>query len=420
MSKREYEVTQLKGIPENWNIYRLKDLGKTYPGLSGKNKDDFGKGKPYIPYKNIFNNSKIDTNYLEYVTISDNEKQYSAKYGDIFFTISSEIPGEVGMSSVLLEDIKRELYLNSFCFGYRLNNFKILCPEYAAYLFRGNNVRVTIGRLAQGSTRFNISKNDILQLKVAVPPLKEQKKIISILSSVDDEIEIVDKIIDKTKELKKGLVQKLLSRGIGHKNFKITEFGEIPENWEIRKLGDICYFRQGFQISRKDQITEQKKGYVRYLYITDFFSNRNRLYVKDNKRFYHIAYEDIVVANTGNTCGKVFKGGNGVLSNNMFKIFNNRDILDRSYMWQYLNSLFYWRQLSKYFNSAGQPHVGHRNMSELKIALPNNVEEQREIASILFSVDEDISRYTIKKQKFQQLKKGLMQKLLTGKIRVKE
>lgn len=405
-------------IPENWNIYRLEDLGKTYPGLSGKTKDDFGEGKPYIPYKNIFNNGKVDTNYMQYVNISDDEKQHPVKYGDIFFTVSSEIPDEAGMSSALLNDIKGEVYLNSFCIGYRLNDFKILYPGYAAYLFREKHVRTIMTRLAQGSTRFNLSKDSVLKLKIALPPLKEQRKITSILSSVDAEIEIIDKLINKMKKLKNGLIYKLILKGIGHKKFKMSEFGEIPREWEIKKLGDICNFKQGFQISRSHQISEKRKGYVRYLYITDFFSDRNKLYIKDNKRFYHIDYKDIVVVNTGNTCGKVFRGENGVLSNNMFKIFSNRDILDRNYMWYYLNSPIYWKQLNKYFNSAGQPHVGHKNMSELKIALPD-MKEQRKIASILSSVDGEINKYLMKKQKFQKLKKGFMQQLLTGKIRVK-
>ncbi|MCV5632786.1 restriction endonuclease subunit S, partial [Escherichia coli] len=87
-------------------------------GLTGKTKEDFGAGKPYIPYINIFKNSRIDIQNLEYVQVNDDERQSVVKYGDIFFTTSSETPEEVGMSSVLLEEVS-EVFLNSFCFGFR-------------------------------------------------------------------------------------------------------------------------------------------------------------------------------------------------------------------------------------------------------------------------------------------------------------
>ncbi len=118
-----------------WEYTIFGNLGDTYTGLTGKTKEDFGAGKPYIPYINIFKNSRIDIQNLEYVQVNDDERQSVVKYGDIFFTTSSETPEEVGMSSVLLEEVS-EVFLNSFCFGFRLNNFETLIPKYARYLFR--------------------------------------------------------------------------------------------------------------------------------------------------------------------------------------------------------------------------------------------------------------------------------------------
>src|SRR5690606_29055719 len=102
-----------------WKEIELGNLGQTYSGLSGKTKEDFGSGKPYIPYLNIFSNSKINPNALELVEISPTERQNRVQHGDIFFTTSSETIEEVGMTSVLLNDLG-EVYLNSFCFGFRL------------------------------------------------------------------------------------------------------------------------------------------------------------------------------------------------------------------------------------------------------------------------------------------------------------
>ncbi|WIF94090.1 restriction endonuclease subunit S [Caminicella sporogenes] len=206
----EFKKTEIGEIPVDWEVKKLGDLGSTYNGLSGKNKDDFGRGKPFIPYKNIFDNSKIDINYLDHVVIKENENQNKVKYGDIFFTTSSETPEEVGMSSVILDEVD-ELYLNSFCFGFRLNDFNTLIPEFARYLFRGNEIRKKISRLAQGSTRFNLSKTQLLKIYIPIPPLKEQQKIASILSEVDNKIQQYELKKEKLQNLKKGLMQKLLT-----------------------------------------------------------------------------------------------------------------------------------------------------------------------------------------------------------------
>lgn len=193
-----------------WKEYKLGKLGITYNGLSGKSAKDFGDGKPYIPYKTIFDNSKIKIESIDYVNITENEKQNSVKYGDVFFTTSSETPNEVAMSSVLLDEVG-EMYLNSFCFGYRLNNFINLLPEYARYLFRTNGFRRNISKLAQGSTRYNISKNEIMKVNVLIPSIEEQRAIAQILDCMGKEIEYLNKQVENYKKQKKGLMQLLLT-----------------------------------------------------------------------------------------------------------------------------------------------------------------------------------------------------------------
>lgn len=201
---------RLKGFTGEWKYYQLNKLGTTYSGLTGKNKNDFGIGKPYIPYLNIYSNPFININELDYVNILDTESQCKVKYGDIFFTTSSETPEEVGMSSVLLSNVD-ELYLNSFCFGYRLNSFDVLLPNYAAYYFRGNDFRILLNKLAQGATRFNLSKNNLLKSKILLPPIEEQTAIANILSTADKEIELLEQDLEQEKQKKKALMQLLLT-----------------------------------------------------------------------------------------------------------------------------------------------------------------------------------------------------------------
>ena len=201
---------QLIGFKDEWKEVKLGSLGKTYGGLNGKNKNDFGTGKPYIPYINIFNNPIININSLEYVVIEKSENQNQVKFGDIFFTTSSETPEEVGMSAVILEDTD-ELYLNSFCFGFRLYDFNKLNPNFAVYFFRSNIFRKILNKLSQGSTRFNLSKNSMMKVNIILPAIKEQTAIAKILSTAAEEIHLLESELEQQKLKKKALMQLLLT-----------------------------------------------------------------------------------------------------------------------------------------------------------------------------------------------------------------
>ncbi|TKS56490.1 restriction endonuclease subunit S [Mesohalobacter halotolerans] len=196
-----------EAFPE-WEEKRLGLIGETYSGLSGKTKDDFGDGDNYIQYKQIFDNSKIDIKDCGKVELKENEKQNEVKFGDVFFTVSSETPDEIATASVYLGETTEPLYLNSFCFGFRVNQ-NIINPFFARYLFRNSIFRRKIMPLAQGSTRFNISKSSFIKLKIKIPNLNEQSKIANCLSAIDQKIDYTQQQLDQTKMFKKGLLQKM-------------------------------------------------------------------------------------------------------------------------------------------------------------------------------------------------------------------
>ena len=195
----------------DWKTFLLGALGNTFNGLSGKTKDDFGSGSKYIPYINIFRNSAIDITALEFVEVGENEKQSTVQYGDIFFTTSSETPDEVGMSAVLLSKLTEKVYLNSFCFGFRPHNFEQFCPEFMRYLLRSEKFRRSIKHLAQGATRYNLSKTQLMKVKVSFPSVLEQQKIASVLTAADQEIELLEAKLAHLKDEKKALMQQLLT-----------------------------------------------------------------------------------------------------------------------------------------------------------------------------------------------------------------
>lgn len=163
---------------------RLGDIGKFYGGLTGKSKDDFKDGNcKFVTYKNVYSNPALDLNPIETVRIGENEKQRVLEYGDIIFTGSSETPDECGFSSVVTEVPSEKLYLNSFCFIFRLNDVSILNPNYAKHIFRSHDLRIQIKRTASGVTRFNVSKDKMAKVIIPLPPLTIQEEIVRILDS---------------------------------------------------------------------------------------------------------------------------------------------------------------------------------------------------------------------------------------------
>ncbi len=157
----------INSIANKQSKVKLAELGSVYGGLSGKKGSDFGKGKPYITYLNVYNNYQIDPNGIDYVDIKPDEKQNIVNVNDVIFTISSETPDEVGISSVVIEDLGT-VYLNSFCFGFRLRDSKTFSALYLKYFFRSSFFRREIRRLAQGSTRYNLSKKEFLKIKIPI------------------------------------------------------------------------------------------------------------------------------------------------------------------------------------------------------------------------------------------------------------
>ncbi|MBM7333554.1 restriction endonuclease subunit S [Alloalcanivorax marinus] len=210
---------RLPGFEGEWQSHVLGDLGSTYPGLAGKNKEDFGDGKPYISYMKVFSSLSINTDIFDRVRIERGERQHRVKYGDVLFTTSSEVPEEVGMTSVFLGDMD-ELYLNSFCFGFRLHDFEILLPEFAKFKLREWTVRKTIARMAQGATRYNLSKKQLLTLRLQLPGLAEQRGIALVLDLQEEELDLIRRDVKRLKAEKKALMQQLLT---GKRRVKVDE-----------------------------------------------------------------------------------------------------------------------------------------------------------------------------------------------------
>lgn len=201
---------RFKGFEGEWNKAVVGKIGYTYSGLSGKSKDDFGTGNAqFITFMNVLNNAQIDTSILDFVEVRISEHQNEVRKGDLFFNTSSETPEEVGMCAVLKEDVNN-VYLNSFCFGFRLTDDSVY-PSYIAYLMRSNIGRHIMSILAQGATRYNLSKNNFCQTEIPMPCKKEQQSIASFFTSLDRQIALHTQRLEKLKQIKAACLDKMFA-----------------------------------------------------------------------------------------------------------------------------------------------------------------------------------------------------------------
>ena len=307
-----------------------------------------------------------------------------------------------------------------------------LVNNYFLYNLLKSNKYINIYEmLGEGSVdrRSSIPFNKFKEIKVAMPPIEEQEKISSILSTVDEQIDNIDALIEKNKELKKGLMQTLLTKGIGHTKFKKTEIGEIPEEWDVIKFFDfvdkIIDFRGrtpkklGMDWGNGDiqalSANNVKMGKIDFS--LECYLASEELYEKwmsGNE----LKNGDIIMtmeAPLGNVA-LVPDERKYILSQRVIAL-KTKDFINNKFMKYMLMSDGVQRQLETLSTGTTAKGINQKNLARVYVKIPM-IKEQEKIASILFKIDEKIEEYQNKKQKLEEIKKGLMQQLLTGKIRV--
>lgn len=202
---------RLPGFDGDWITKRVEEIGSTYGGLTGKAKSDFGIGQSrYVTFLNVLENVVIKYEVCEAVRVSPSESQNRVRFGDILLNGTSETPGELAMAAVVMSR-SEDLYLNSFCFGLRLLDQCGCDPLFLAYYFRGLPGRRMMYALAQGATRYNMSKSQFRSLSLLLPRQAEQVAIATVLSDMDAEIEALQARREKTIAIKQGTAQQLLT-----------------------------------------------------------------------------------------------------------------------------------------------------------------------------------------------------------------
>lgn len=204
--------TRLPGYSGDWHEVRLREAGGTYGGLTGKDKNDFGVGSGlFVTFVEVMAGARLLGLRLERVRVRPGEHQNQVQRGDVLFNGSSETPEEVALAAVIDFDPKPGTFLNSFCFGYRLNDGQRIVPAYLAYFFRSTQGRMAVSALAQGATRYNIAKTKLIELALLLPSIPEQRAIVGVLRDAEKAIEALERRLKSARDVKTGVMQELLT-----------------------------------------------------------------------------------------------------------------------------------------------------------------------------------------------------------------
>lgn len=395
--KTSYRQTEIGQIPNDWDMVSMEGLGKTYGGLTGKTKKDFQNGKhPYITFLNVILHPIINSEKFDYVNLRRSENQNKTIIGDLFFNGSSETPEEIGMCSVLMDSFE-DLYLNSFCFGYRLFNTKTINPLFISYFFRSPLGRKIIYSLAQGATRYNLSKTNFLKLQIPLPKIEEQTAIATALSDTDALIESLEKLIEKKRNIKQGVMQELL---MGKRRLEGFE-----DKWILNELGEIAHIKTGNK-NNQDKVEDG---------VYPFFVRSQKI---ERINTYSYEGEAILIPGEGNI-GNIYHYVNGRFDyhQRVYKISNFSNAICGKFV--------FYQMYQNFYNHAVQNSVKATvdslrlpTFRNFKVNIPSNLEEQVVISNIISDLESVICMLEQKLNKYRMIKQGMMQVLLTGKIRL--
>ena len=340
---------------------RLKEFGTFYSGLSGKSKSDFSEGNALlVTYRNIFNNPVLNPAIKDTVVVGKDEKQNEVLWGDILITGSSETPADAGMSSVVLFNPQEKMYLNSFCFGFRLNDMNEALPSYIGHLLRSTSIRAAISKTAFGVTRFNVNRMRFADIEIPLPPLNIQKEIVSILDSFTS---LIDKMKQEVEMRKKQMEYYL--------NILICK-----DNVAARLFGDIGVVQRGKRVVRKELALQ---GCIPVF--------QNSLTPLGYYQYSNIPANNTFVISAG-TAGEIGFSAKPFWAADDCLVISSV-LCDSKYLYYYLKTQEQF--LKSQIRGGAMKRLSRETIEKLEIPVPS-LEKQRQIASILDTFETYISK----------------------------
>ena len=394
-----YKQTELGIIPEDWEIVRLGDIGNFSKG-AGISREDVQTGNiPAIRYGEIYTTHnyciQIFYSYIDTV-VAQHAKMLS--YGDILFACSGETKEDIGKSVAYVNDI----------IAYAGGDIIVLSPDQSCYDSRfmgyATNAAYVVSQKSakgQGDAVVHISKDSLAEIMLYVPQNKdEQQAIAEALSDIDGLIATLDKKIAKKRLIKQGAMQQLLT---GKKRLP----GYTGE-WIEKKVKDIFKVTRGYVLSTNKTV-ERPDGYYKYPVYSSQTQNNGIMgyyseYLFDNA---------ITWTTDGANAGEVNLRKGKFYCTNVCGVLINEEGYTNDCIASIINMV-----AKSHVSYIGNPKLMNNVMAEIDIRIPSSLDEQRAIATILSDMDKEITDLEAQRDKYRLLKSGMMQKLLTGQIRL--
>lgn len=394
-------------IPKGWEVLKFGDIARIRRGASPRPIEDlkyFGGGRGWIRISDVSKSNKYLRQTHDHLSKLGEAKSIAVNEGDVIMSIAATVGRPI---IVKMQACIHDGFVTFSNLSEDVDN------EYLYYLLKLEKKFVGMG---QHGTQNNINSALVANTKFCKPPFQEQQKIAAILSNIDVLIESTRETIEKTKKLKRGLMQKLLTKGIGHTKFKKVHWRfdreiEIPEEWEVTNLSDICNVQEPSQINSN-----------LYVGLEHISQNDNRLIALGNKNKFNsnkniFRKDNVLYGKLRPRLSKVWLANeDGYCSTDILPLQANEKIIPLILLLTLTDYRFFWYAVS---TSAGtkMPRTAWSDMKKFRVFLPS-LKEQKKIASILSVVDAYIRTNQQYEMHLEKLKKGLMQKLLTGQIRV--
>ncbi len=405
--KKGYKQTEVGVIPENWTVLNVQNITLDHKQGYYTNKGYVDSGTYLVRITDLLN-PKISYEGMPKLVISKRDFElFRIKKGDFLFARS----GSIGRYGIVYEDV--EAIFGSFIIRFNFNTKKI-SNEFFGFLYGTDSVLRQLLSITQGSSNININANNIKAIKIPVPPLPEQHAIATALSDVDSLLTALDSLIAKKRLVKQGAMQELLTgkrRLVGYSkqnNYRETDFGLIPEDWKIIRLGDVATLGRGRVISHRE--INASSSSAMYPVFSSQTTNDGIMGFLDN---YDFEGEYITWTTDGANAGAVFYH-NGR--------FNCTNVCGTIKLKEH-HALF----ISYALSTVTRPHVAtnlanpklmNGVVKKISFPIPPTIAEQQAIAEILSDMDAEINALESRREKTRQLKAGMMQELLTGRIRL--
>jgi type I restriction enzyme S subunit len=415
----EFKDSPLGRIPVDWDVVRVLEVFDVFTGTTPSTKlSEFWDGGDVVWI------TPADMSDLNGIFISDSERKVTVdalkktnlnRIPVYSIVISTRAPvGYVALNTV-------ECTFNQGC--------KALVPSrsgidtrYFAYYLLLNNKRLQ--HLSGGSTFKELNKETLKKIYLPLPPLEEQKKISEILQDVDSAIENVNKAIDTTEKLKRGLMQRLLMEGINHTEFKDSPLGRIPVDWDVVRFEDVVE-NMFYGVTAKAVDFKTDLRMLRTTDIKNYSFDPSKLpyceMTEKKKKIdkYTLKKGDLLITRSGTVGVSVLLHDDFrdvIFGSYLIKAELSKDVHPK-FLHYYFQSKLYWNQLNRVQGSTLK-NINLPLLKSLKIILPP-IDEQKRISEILQDVDRRLELLRERKVKLENIKRGLMNDLLTGKRRVR-